>query len=339
MRLTEDWNFTLHPGSRNLSLYKQVSPENVEEGRYGNLTIKGSYRSESERDKKKVQASLPSGSILMIDRVYVRQGKSEYSSITFQLKKTSRDDIDVEDAKGKKFVRFWVKLDDANKVRFEEVDTDDYQEPEIEWPSKVLTKRPYRSKGVVKVGGQPKFRVEYREKEIEKKRIERVLTSITDEYEDIDNFIEENEEELVEDLEKLNDVVKRSISGSQFGNLSHMGLGGMNQYQPPEDYVKYDRSVKNSYLKNLLSLAITLGGANSGAFGGMFGYNSLEDLDGDFNIIDKVQEFFKIERKSVPVETYEKVWDLYDYESGEPIYEGYTRHDSLKSRVKKELDK
>lgn len=52
--------------------------------------------------------TLPKGSHLKLSRIYIRQGKGEYDSVTFSLQKVTG----YPNLKG----RFWVKLKDVNKI-------------------------------------------------------------------------------------------------------------------------------------------------------------------------------------------------------------------------------
>lgn len=57
---------------------------------------------------------LPAGTELTVSRIYIRNGKSQYDSITFLAK-------NFLDINGKKVrsARFWVKLEDANEIEYE----------------------------------------------------------------------------------------------------------------------------------------------------------------------------------------------------------------------------
>ena len=55
---------------------------------------------------------LPESTILSIDRIYIRKGASDYSSISFYLK--SHPTMIT-----KKKPRFWAKLEDCNNIMFE----------------------------------------------------------------------------------------------------------------------------------------------------------------------------------------------------------------------------
>lgn len=55
----------------------------------------------------KIPVIIPEGTTIIVDRIYVRKGKSDYSSVTFRVK----------DGEFKK-QRFWVKLDECNTIHF-----------------------------------------------------------------------------------------------------------------------------------------------------------------------------------------------------------------------------
>lgn len=68
---------------------------------------------------KHTRAALPVGTILEVDRVYIRStnkgkvGKDNFDSVTFRvLKNPAWTD--------KKHPRFWAKLDDVNQIEFKE---------------------------------------------------------------------------------------------------------------------------------------------------------------------------------------------------------------------------
>jgi len=90
IKLTEDWNFNLNSESyRNRSLAEILGKN----GPVNNVT-------------------LPKDTVLKIDRIYIRKGASDYSSLTFRIEETENKKI-----KGK---RFWAKLRDVNKIEFDE---------------------------------------------------------------------------------------------------------------------------------------------------------------------------------------------------------------------------
>jgi len=95
LKLTSDWTFKLHYEHRNASLYPNYNNYNYRD----NLSP--------------VQYTLTVGTILKVDRYYIRNGASDFDSMTFRISYN-----DNKDLIGK---RFWVKLDDANKIEFESV--------------------------------------------------------------------------------------------------------------------------------------------------------------------------------------------------------------------------
>ena len=58
--------------------------------------------------------TLPVGTALTVDRIYIRKGVSAYSSLSFNLTRTSHP---LLNRRGRK--RFWVKLDEVNQMQFE----------------------------------------------------------------------------------------------------------------------------------------------------------------------------------------------------------------------------
>jgi len=96
--LTEDWTFNLYSEDRNRKLMDKL-----------NLA----YRYEYGRALSKNSVTLPKGTSLKIDRIYIRKGSSDYSSITFF--------IGSGDYKG---CRFWAKLSDVNKIEFDPQETE-----------------------------------------------------------------------------------------------------------------------------------------------------------------------------------------------------------------------
>jgi hypothetical protein len=63
--------------------------------------------------------TLPAGTVLTIDRIFIRKGSSDFDSVSFWLK-AKQAPIVVNGRTLKKSVRFWAKLDDANQIQFKE---------------------------------------------------------------------------------------------------------------------------------------------------------------------------------------------------------------------------
>lgn len=107
--LFDDWTFRLFAESRNMNFSKTVNaPWNV--GTTGSRYSFGVYEDApgGRRQPKQCLVTLPRGTRLTVARIYIRQGKDEYDSITFSLPKRKG-----QTAHG----RFWVKLADANAIR------------------------------------------------------------------------------------------------------------------------------------------------------------------------------------------------------------------------------
>lgn len=114
LTLAEDWEFMLMDEYRNTSL--------------AGLMDITEFRGEGELVK------LPKGAKLKLDRIYIRKGQGSYDSVTFFLvgEKVSGKTIERHwrNANGDKGVyvqkipargvRFWVRLEDANKIVFED---------------------------------------------------------------------------------------------------------------------------------------------------------------------------------------------------------------------------
>lgn len=125
LRLLTDWTFDLYNEDRNSTLM-----EFVKDPRKISWSM--------DRDYGAIPCTIPAGSILKVDRIYIRKGKDEYSSITFYWKGMRTNSKMVERfytayygshhtkstemvKKPARAVRFWAKLDDVNKIEFEPV--------------------------------------------------------------------------------------------------------------------------------------------------------------------------------------------------------------------------
>ena len=120
LRLERQWAFQLHNEYRNQGLIELLGHK-----------FKDDYY--WERDHKKApapwQVVINAGALLTVDRLYVRKGASDFSSLTFILRPEGEPVINHDgktlDCKGKggfkRFgvsgsVRFWAKLEDVNTM-------------------------------------------------------------------------------------------------------------------------------------------------------------------------------------------------------------------------------
>jgi hypothetical protein len=149
-KLINDWTFDLYNEQRNKSLWDlyecenshSVSLQRVEEknaneeiNKIANkYYISNGYRytrytewdqndidryNELDDIRRKFTSCLvkiPKDSILKLDRIFIRKGMDDWSSLTFYL--THHPDISF-----KKKPRFWAKLHDCNNIEFDQVST------------------------------------------------------------------------------------------------------------------------------------------------------------------------------------------------------------------------
>lgn len=155
LKLEKDWSFALHNEHRNKALWEAFDCEN-DPATYAAMQIvhgaeKAFYDAVARRDKHRGQHNphmtqlqravevahqnmidtrmdlvthpvmIPAGTVLQLDRIYVRKGKEEFSSLSFLI--VSSPDARLGPVpgtkgftKGKK--RFWAKLDDCNRIEF-----------------------------------------------------------------------------------------------------------------------------------------------------------------------------------------------------------------------------
>jgi len=71
--------------------------------------------------KEALSVTLKSGTVLSIDRIYIRKGAQEYSSISFFAKGLGTVNVYTgvfNPDRNAKALRFWAKLDDCNNITF-----------------------------------------------------------------------------------------------------------------------------------------------------------------------------------------------------------------------------
>lgn len=93
LKLQQDWTFPLHPEYRNMDLWHEFDPSTVYMG----------------KQKGPLPVTIPAGTILTVERIYIRAGLTQFNSLTFSIPKAQYP------FKGKpKRLRFWAKLADCN---------------------------------------------------------------------------------------------------------------------------------------------------------------------------------------------------------------------------------
>ncbi len=120
LRLSQPWQFPLHYESRNTTLLQLSGQCNAGWNGYSS-------------NLSPINFELPVDTLLVVDRIYIRKGSSDYSSLTFRIKACS-----IKEYVGK---RFWAKLKDCNTIEFlheekgPEVDKVFAIEPEVTFPN------------------------------------------------------------------------------------------------------------------------------------------------------------------------------------------------------------
>ena len=126
IRLSTDWTFDLYNEHRNGTLMEKIGDQRRATAAWDNANF-GS-----------IPCTIPAGATLKVDRIYIRKGNKEYSSITFLWKGEAlpakmEPDSDWDNLirtlvpNGKFFkvpripIRFWAKLADVNNIEFEKV--------------------------------------------------------------------------------------------------------------------------------------------------------------------------------------------------------------------------
>ncbi len=132
VQLVEDWEFPLHLEGRNHTLINCIKPGVTYGWRSANNTLLVTFKA---------------GTILQVDRIYIRKGKTEWSSITFYVKydpddvvrekrtaassrwaSYTRDTVDIPESvpeQKRKGARFWAKLDSVNEMVVRKINKED----------------------------------------------------------------------------------------------------------------------------------------------------------------------------------------------------------------------
>lgn len=149
LRLTDDWTFTLYNEHRNTSLWNHFDCDNAPEV-HQQIAEKDAYRAELEalgrkmyparthwraplassydpvdvarreelyaliRPEEHTTVTISAGAVLAVDRIFIRKGMDDWSSLTFYLK-------ECPGIAFKKKPRFWAKLSDCNNIMFDTV--------------------------------------------------------------------------------------------------------------------------------------------------------------------------------------------------------------------------
>lgn len=102
--LMQPWDFKLYNEQRNATLMALLGD-----------TRKFSY------DPEPINATLPPGTELIIDRYYIKNGMSDFDSVSFRIAGVSAvaQTYSWDPKTSRRQVRFWAKLEDVNTLRVE----------------------------------------------------------------------------------------------------------------------------------------------------------------------------------------------------------------------------
>ena len=152
LRLMEDWSFKLCNESRNSAIwdaFKTVHKDMDEHIKQIHEKIAADRKAEEEQIRKDnpgaiaiwyyslsrdyygeaasagYQVTLKKDTVLKVDRIYIRKGADDYSSVTFNIAESPEKFLTLAKdggtlPKGTKR-RFWAKLQDVNTIEFERI--------------------------------------------------------------------------------------------------------------------------------------------------------------------------------------------------------------------------
>lgn len=103
--LAKDWKFELYNEHRNSDLALI-------------LGIQWKYQQYSMRRTESATVVIPAGTVMKIDRIYIRAGQSDFNSVTFRVLAANAKKIDWGRPVRDGGFRFWASLDDVNQIEF-----------------------------------------------------------------------------------------------------------------------------------------------------------------------------------------------------------------------------
>lgn len=104
LQLVSDWTFRLFPEHRNDKFAQEY-----------NIPGAGQWTWRDMRTPTPIPCTLPAGTVLKVDRIYIRKGQEGFSSLTFYAYEAS----EVGKSRPKSRGRFWAKLEDVNQIEFD----------------------------------------------------------------------------------------------------------------------------------------------------------------------------------------------------------------------------
>ena len=104
IKLLDDWSFTLYNEYRNITLKTAFGIVGHPNRWQNNPITMATYN-----------AILIAGTVMSVDRIYIRKNAKEFDSITFKILSSSDERLQKKQG-SHGYGRFWVKLDDANNI-------------------------------------------------------------------------------------------------------------------------------------------------------------------------------------------------------------------------------
>ena len=121
--LTEDWTFLLEAEDRNEKFHDAIHPVETTLGEDGYLyqLYKDKFGKQKRRRYNGLQdtdTTLPAGTVLRVDRIYIKKNQGDYDSVTFVCESIpGRENAKLMSGKSAKtFGRFWSALNEANGI-------------------------------------------------------------------------------------------------------------------------------------------------------------------------------------------------------------------------------
>jgi hypothetical protein len=108
LKLTQRWGFKLYHEDRNINfgVLVGVTSAEIKKNHWLGASHPWHWTHRNREDALQfTEVILPKSTVLIVDRIYIRQNNSNYSSVSFKVK-----------ADGKTY-RFWAKLSDVNNIR------------------------------------------------------------------------------------------------------------------------------------------------------------------------------------------------------------------------------
>ena len=117
LELKFNWTFKLHPEQRNLTLIAKIEGKKKTDFGWSeiydaaNPQYKHHYGEKTSgvdwtQYPKEIQ--LRAGTVLVVDRIYIRKDAKDFDSVTFRIKSSPNKDLEK--------TRFWAKLADVNRM-------------------------------------------------------------------------------------------------------------------------------------------------------------------------------------------------------------------------------